>query len=113
MLLPSASVALVLIFGLPCENSLSAVAEEGLLLNETKYMYKRKQETSAASSNKVRARNYACSGGKGNTRIRKEFPYNTTDYISSARNDEGNKRGTFNRCFLCKCLKPKNAFLFQ
>lgn len=41
MLLPSASVALVLIFGLPCENSLSAVAEEGLLLNETKYMYKR------------------------------------------------------------------------
>ena len=41
MLLPSASVALVLIFGSPCENSLSAVAEEGLLLNETKYMYKR------------------------------------------------------------------------
>ena len=40
MLLPSASVALVLIFGLPCENSLSAVAEEGLLLNETKYMCK-------------------------------------------------------------------------
>lgn len=39
--LPSASVALVLIFGLPCENSLSAVAEEGLMLNETKYMYKR------------------------------------------------------------------------
>lgn len=34
MLLPSASVALVLIFGLPCENSLSAVAEEGLLLNK-------------------------------------------------------------------------------
>ena len=41
MLLPSASVALVPIFGLPCENSLSAVAKEGLLLNETKYMYKR------------------------------------------------------------------------
>ena len=41
MLLPSASVALVLIFGSPCENSLSAVVEEGLLLNETKYMYKR------------------------------------------------------------------------
>ena len=93
MLLPSASVALVLIFGLPCENSLSAVAKEGLLLNETKYMYKRskKLQLIAVTKSGLEIMHVQCSGAKGDAWIRKEFHYITTGYTRSARNNEENR----------------------
>lgn len=73
MLLPSASVALVLIFGLPCENSLSAVAEEGLLLNETKYMYKSSKRLQLIAATKSGLEIMQAAAERGRRGFKKSF----------------------------------------